>query len=149
MLFVLQLFLFHFKITYNQTNNMILLCWKSTNVANGGACLGGSARHSHPQIIPCWAPPHPRPGPKAPDNFLPRCAGIFCSLWGHQSGPRTRPWCLRCRHLHEGRTTYTSSSIFWSAAALCCLIEVAAMIHSSTLPVCGRGAQLALVLLPT
>ena len=37
------------------------------------------ARQGTPTLKLSHVGPHPRAGPKAPDNFLPRCAGIFCS----------------------------------------------------------------------
>ena len=37
------------------------------------------ARRGTPTLKLSHVGPHPRAGPKAPDNFLPRCAGIFCS----------------------------------------------------------------------
>ena len=58
----------------------------------------------------------PTPGPGSGPRHLFAALWDLLQLWGHQSGPRTRPWCLRCRHLHEERTTY-SSSILERAAA--------------------------------
>ena len=134
------------KIT---TNNKMLPYWKSTNV---GACLGGGT----PSLKLSHVGPTPGPGSRPRQLFA--ALWDLLQLWGHQSGPRTRPWCLRCRHLHEGAPPRTAAAflrgqqhaLHCTGTALALLLKRSGRdIHSSssTLAECGRGAKL-LVLLP-
>ena len=99
-------------------------------------------RHTHPQIIPCWAPPQGRAS--APDNFLPRC-GIFCS-WGAiraAQGPglgACLPTFARgAHHVHQQQHfRERAAALCWLCCCCCCDAQ------SSTLLLCWRGAQLAL-----
>ena len=81
-----------------------MLCWKSTNSQ---------------MVEPAWEahPPsnYPMLGPTPGPGFGSR--QLFAALWdllqlgGHQSGPRTRPWCLPA-DICTGRAPRTPAAAF-------------------------------------
>ena len=82
------------------------LFWRSTNSRMVDPAWKAHPPSNYPML-------GPTPGPGSGSRQLFAALWDLLQLWGHQSGPRTRPWCLRCcRHLHGARTTNISSSIF-------------------------------------